>query len=119
MTPKHLYIIGPVTGKPDRNWAAFEEALYALNEAGYTCHVPHWNIPDDATWSEAMRTSITNMLQLDGVAMLDEWIFSKGAHLEYIIANELKMPARPWREWVTIAQKAAKAASGPALAFAG
>lgn len=105
-----LYIIGPVTGKPNDNKAAFAEARRALEADGYLCAIPHDYVSEGTDWSTAMRISITAMLSLehgirnkpafDGVAMLDGWEQSEGARIEKQVAEALGIPCRPWREYI-------------------
>lgn len=109
----NIYVIDPVTGIKDDNRAEFERVRNALRLAGYKAKMPHDFIDVTATWSEAMRISIREMLRqqwskalvfkrpvYDGIAMLDGWEDSKGATIEHDLAVSLGIPCRPWREWL-------------------
>lgn len=61
-----LYVIGPVTGLPDRNVNEFGYARVQLVRAGYEVAIPHDVIPRECEWAEAMRTSVMKMLACDG-----------------------------------------------------
>ncbi|MBR3689946.1 MAG: DUF4406 domain-containing protein [Eggerthellaceae bacterium] len=98
-----IYVIGPVTGIPNDNKEAFVQACHDLVEAGYLAAIPHYFIPSDAEWHEAMKVSIAQMMQADGVAMLDGWHDSKGACLEYDIARRVGMPAYCVDHWISSA----------------
>lgn len=105
-----LYLIGPVTGKPNDNRETFRAVRAILRKDGYECDCPHHFIEQGTEWGKAMRTSIRQMLAndgqstiplYDGIAMLDGWERSRGAKIEHDIAEALGMPCRPWREWLS------------------
>lgn len=101
----NLYVIGPVTGKPDLNRAAFAEARAELVAAGYNARIPHDFIPADATHEQAMRMSLHNMLDnTDGVALLGGWICSDGALTEYEVARACGIKMLDVRSWVEFAK---------------
>ena len=75
-----LYLIGPVTGKPNDNRETFRAVRAILRKDGYECDCPHHYIEQGTEWGRAMRTSIRQMLAndgqstiplYDGIAMLD------------------------------------------------
>lgn len=83
----NLYVIGPVTGMPDFNRAAFAEARAKLVAAGHSVRTPYDFIPVDATCERAMRLSLHNLLDnADGIALLDGWYESRGATVEVNVA---------------------------------
>ena len=94
-----LYIVGPVTGRPNLNREAFADAARALSEAGHFPSIPHRNVPSDAPWEDAMRTSIRAMLRCDGVARLPDWRSSNGARIESKLALDVGMPVKDVAEW--------------------
>lgn len=96
----NLYVIGPVTGMPDNNREEFVRAVCELTKAGYCANFPHLHVPSDAEWRDAMKISIAQMMQADGVALLDGWRDSKGAVTEYRIARMLDMPAYHVSHWL-------------------
>ena len=87
-----VYVAGPVTGVPELNRPAFEEAAGRIVGAGHTAIVPHWFVPADASWQDAMRTSLDLLAACEVVALLDGWERSRGAKLEARVAYELGMP---------------------------
>ena len=95
-----IYVAGPVTGKPELNRTKFENAACWLTEAGHTPLVPHWFVPEDATWEQAMRRSIETLVKCDGVALLGGWRGSKGARIERSLALDLGMDVREMLEWM-------------------
>lgn len=120
---RRLYLIGPVTGKPNDNREAFEEASARLEADGYAVDIPHayTNLGED--WGFCMRRSITAMLAIDhkgnslfdGVAILDGWEESEGAKIEKQVAEALGIPTHPWRDYLNPARGAAALAAESAL----
>ena len=94
-----LYVVGPVTGRENLNREAFADAARALSEAGHFPSIPHRNVPPDAPWEDAMRTSIRAMLRCEGVARLSDWRSSKGARIESKLARWIGMPVKDLAEW--------------------
>lgn len=120
---KRLYLIGPVTGKPNDNREAFEEAAVRLEADGYIVNIPHDYVNLGEDWGFCMRRSITAMLTIDhsgasffdGIAMLDGWKNSRGAKIEKQVAEVLGIPCRPWREYLNPAKGAGALAAESAL----
>lgn len=97
-----IYIAGPMTGVPEFNWQAFEEAEQRLAAAGWTPVNPHrlhftskaelLQRHDELTHSEYMRADVAALARCDGVLALDGWDKSKGATMELKLALELGIP---------------------------
>lgn len=88
-----IYVSGPVSGMPDRNLGAFEEAAGSLRRAlGCEVSIPHDVVPADAEWGEAMRLLLAEMLRCDGVAFLPGWRRSRGSVLERDVALAVEIP---------------------------
>jgi|JI9StandDraft_1071089.scaffolds.fasta_scaffold377901_1 nucleoside 2-deoxyribosyltransferase len=85
------YIAGPISGLPNGNRAAFDQAAARLMLAGYSVVNPHdINAPyPNPTWSEAMRRDIKVMVDCDVIILLPGWGRSRGALLERQIAIAL------------------------------
>lgn len=99
-----LYVIGPVTGRPDENFEAFGEASDELLGAGYHACIPHEFVAKGAAWPDAMRDSIHALTgdrpAFDGVAILDGWEQSEGARLERMVAEACGIPCKTVDEWL-------------------
>lgn len=111
-----IYIIGPVSGKPDNNIAEFERVRHELLAAGHEkVDIPHVFIDQRVGWEDSMLVSINHLTRFDpmlhletprylpiytGVAMLDGWELSNGASMEHEIATTVGIPCKPWREWL-------------------
>lgn len=116
---KRIYVIGPITGRPNENREAFEEAAGRLRAAGHEVTIPHDLIdPDDdlaPLWEHCMRKSLQHILgEWDieheppefGIARLDDFIQSKGARIEYHIASLLGIPCMPVGAWLVMGRDA-------------
>jgi len=96
-----LYVAGPMSGLPNSNYLAFNEAARWLEESGYEVENPADNVnPDPDDYEEWLRLGIKQLITCDGVAFLSGFGQSKGAMMELYIANVLKMPIRSVVEWV-------------------
>lgn len=96
-----LYIAGPMTGLPGRNYDAFNEAQKKLMMAMYETENPVDNvIADTEDYTEYLRLGITQLISCDGVAFLPGFGQSTGAMMELYIANILKMPIKSVDEWM-------------------
>jgi hypothetical protein len=83
-----VYISGPMTGIPEFNYPAFEAAEKIVSAAGYDPVSPH-RAPKLETWKEYMRYDIKLLMDCQAIAMLPGWENSKGANIEFDIANRL------------------------------
>ena len=103
MTEKiKIYISGPISGKPDYNRPAFDEAKRQLADAGYDpvspldCSDPEWS------WEECMKADIRTLLECEGVAYLQGWTYSRGSVIEIMLAMDLEIPIKTCSEWLVI-----------------
>jgi len=84
-----------MSGLPDYNYPAFNEAARILREEGLEVANPAETPPQD-TWQDYMRHAIRKMMLCDEVILLPGWHKSRGACIEKRLAAELGIP---WREW--------------------
>lgn len=104
---KHLYISGPMSGLPDYNHPAFNEAARLLRAAGYQVTNPAEKaLPITATWLQHMRADIRAMMDCDGLAILPGWQNSRGANAEINLAHALGMDVHGVIVWLAAASKA-------------
>ena len=93
-----IYVIGAVTGIDGRNRGAFEEVrLEAMAEHPFEeVVIPHDFVPEDATWTEAVRASIKRLCDADVVyVVVDQYLeLSVGCTVELAVARALNLPVR-------------------------
>ena len=87
-----IYISGQITGLPLPDVRhRFEDAESFLDEIGFDVVNPMKNgLEQDATWNEHMVRDIALLLPCDAIYMLDNWINSTGAQIEYDTAMRTK-----------------------------
>lgn len=96
-----LYISGPMTGMPDFNHPAFMDAELRLEKAGYIAVNPAGhNFPEGTAWTTYLRLDLMLLLGCDGVALLPNWVHSRGSRLEVHVATELGIPCLSVEEWL-------------------
>ena len=87
------YISGPMTGLPDYNRPAFNEAAKYLRSHGMVVWNPAEEFNPEYNYPRKvyMRQDIEALLKCDSIVMLNGWEKSSGACLELEIARELEM----------------------------
>ena len=96
-----LYIAGPMSGYPDSNYPAFNEAAGWLEGAGYTIVNPATDVVgNERHYTDFIREDLRMMLDCHGVATLENWWESTGARNEVSVAGILKMPVRTVADWL-------------------
>ena len=88
-----IYLSGAISSRPiDQARRQFAEAEAKLQEWGFEVLNPFNNgLIESASWGDHMKADIKMLLGADAIYMLDGWVESKGARLEYIIAGALGM----------------------------
>ena len=88
-----IYISGKITGLPlSEARQRFADSADFLNEIGFEAVNPLNNgLDDKATWKEHMVADIAMLLDCEAIYMMDNWIESRGASIEYDIANRLNL----------------------------
>lgn len=101
---RKVYIAGPMTGRPEYNVPAFNEAAARYRSLGYEVANPA-ELPlehgYEKPWSFYMRLAIGMLLGCDAIVMLDGWQESRGATLEHHIATRLGLELLFDKERVT------------------
>lgn len=95
-----LYIAGPVSGMPDRNQAAFEEAAKALVDAGHAVSVPTRFVHPSTKHDDAMQICLAELLRCQAVALLPGFNRSAGCLAEIMAALSCGMQIRRWEDWL-------------------
>lgn len=84
-----IYISGKITGLPIQDVRQkFEDVKALLDEIGFDAVNPMAS-HDEMTWEQHMVKDIELLMSCDAIYMMDNWIDSKGAQIEYDIANRL------------------------------
>lgn len=90
---KVVYLSGPMTGYPDHNYAAFEEARTTLRSLGLTVVCPaEAGVVEGWSWEQYLKRDLKMMLDCEALVVLPEWEKSRGARLEATVAWQLNMP---------------------------
>lgn len=85
-----IYISGKITGIEKEAEAIFEEAENNLKLLGYEVVNPlKLNHNHDKSWHAYMKEDIKALCDCDHIFMLDNWLDSKGARIEFEIACKL------------------------------
>lgn len=97
-----VYIAGPMSGLPDFNYPAFNDAEQRLRKHG---HDPINSARLDGregcrTWLDYMRAALRDVADCDGIALLDGWQESRGAALEAHVGRSLDLPVKPYAQWL-------------------
>lgn len=107
------YICGPMTGLPDLNHPAFNEAAQRLRDAGFEAVNPvDLNPPplknlanmtqafQESIWRACMKRDIAAMVLCDVLVLLPNWSQSRGAMIEVQLAESLGIPAWPFDDFI-------------------
>lgn len=100
-----LYVAGPITGMPDKNYPEFLRVEEVLRDLGYDVLNParidqlYNQSGAPRAWDWYMRHALQMLLACDGVATLAGWQASRGATVEVNLATSLNMGVRPWFSW--------------------
>lgn len=88
-----VYIAGQMTGIPEYNFPAFNEAAAKLRNSGFIVVNPaEHGIIDGAEWGDYLRYDIGGLVTCERMHLLKGYETSKGVALELTIANTLGIP---------------------------
>lgn len=88
---QRVYISGPITGDPDARTRFRNAEGLKVNE-GFDVMNPFDNgVNDGSAWEEHMIADIRMLMLCDTIFMLNGWQSSKGARIEFKIAEEMGM----------------------------
>lgn len=107
-----VYIAGPMTGIPQFNYPAFNEAARELRAHGHEVVSPAelmdvneaelWE-DKEALWKHCMRADLAKLVsECDRIVLLPGWEGSRGAKLERTVAEALGMSVWHWVDGVPI-----------------
>lgn len=105
LLPDPIYIAGPMTGRPELNYPAFNAVEAALRAMNYRVENPAVNAnyaPEGADYAWFIRAGLLQLLRCRSIVLLDGWEESRGATLEHLVAEAMGLPQYEWKdvEWV-------------------
>jgi len=92
------YLSGPMSGIPEYNYPAFEEAARILRQTGLRIESPHENpvppqqMSEADLWTHMMELCIDQMERCGGIILLKGWPQSRGSRQELQIAMQKDWP---------------------------
>lgn len=92
--PKHIrkfYLAGPMRGLPNHNYPAFNAAASILRGKGFAVFNPAESFGGDATQDPSVyfHKDFKELLRCDAIALLNGWVKSEGASVEFSVAKLL------------------------------
>lgn len=98
---KLVYVSGPMTGLPDSNKKAFDEASNLLRLYGYRVCNPSEtdSILGDLTHAKYLRFDFQRILETDFLVALPGWEASNGARAEILVALRIGAKVWEWEDW--------------------
>ena len=99
---------GPMSGYPEHNFPAFEDACASLRKKMYILsphEVEHGERPEDRgklSYEEYLREDFKLLTECQGIILLPGWTKSKGAMAEFHYAVAAGMEIRAYRNGRTI-----------------
>jgi len=97
-----LYIAGPMSGRAGLNFKAFNRAERVLTAAGFEVLNPTRQ-QEGLTQEKYRELGVIDVLNSEGVAVLDGYEDSRGARLETYVANDTGRPVRTVDAWLEMA----------------
>lgn len=90
---KTLYISGAISNAPNLNKEKFANATKKLRSLGYIVINPHEICSDipASQWEDCMKICIKRLMDADIIIMLDDWQQSRGATVEFKIAQTVNI----------------------------
>ena len=90
---KRVYVAGPMTGLAESNYPAFHAAAARLRNKGWHVENPAENpaphVEAACDWTAYMRMGVSQLMTCHAIYLLPGWQQSKGASLEFFIAQRL------------------------------
>lgn len=88
-----VYISGKISGLPIQEAKErFDNAQALLESCGLDPVNPmSKEMPENATWEQHMVKDIELLLRCDAIYLMDNWADSRGAQIEYDIADRMKL----------------------------
>ena len=87
-----VQLIGRVSGMDrDITVRKFKSAQERLEDQGYWVANPMEMVPEGTEYGKAMRICIGNLVKMDAVYLLRDWVDSPGGRAEVMVADAIGM----------------------------
>ena len=101
MTPKTIYLSGPMTGLPQFNYPTFYAAAAKLRALGYVVENSAENPePLCKSWAGYMRLALAQLVRCEIIVRLPGWQNSRGAVIESSISRILGMDVQDYTSFI-------------------
>lgn len=99
---KKVFISGPMTGLPNLNREAFNDAELSLKAAGFSVFNPAWlNVDSGFSDADIAAIDLAALKRCNYIYQLEGWDKSKGASAEWMVALwcGIKPVNKEWLDW--------------------
>jgi hypothetical protein len=96
-----------MSGYPGNNYPEFNRVADLLRTAGYEVVNPaETGVPGKGRvhYTDLLRQDLIDMMECDGVALVDLWWESSGARNEVQVAGILRMPVHAYETWLSLSR---------------
>ncbi len=102
-----IYVSGPMTGLPNNNVPAFNEATKRLRKKGYRVVNPAELDKGEPcrTWEDCLRRDLRELTKCVAIATLPGWKRSRGANLEIHVGKALSFAVHPVEHYLSKKRK--------------
>jgi hypothetical protein len=90
-TLMRIWLSGPVSGRERRNADEFRAAQRFLwrEYPDASVFLPQWVVVPGTAWEQAMRECLGVLVHCDAIALMPDWLESRGSRLENLIARQV------------------------------
>lgn len=92
-----IYLSGPMSGFDDLNKPAFDHVKqFVAHQFPEARVISPPDLPDEGSWETCLRRDLHHVADAHALVMLKHWLTSKGARLEFDVAERVGIPAFWW-----------------------
>jgi hypothetical protein len=96
---KKIYLCGPISGREEKEYKEhFEKVCFEISKRAEKENIEFVLVSPptfpckEMSWEDALKYCVKQMVDCDGIAVLQGWKRSKGCRLELELAGRLKIP---------------------------